>query len=125
MTVFDLVFIACFLVAMVALVRAGYHASRRRWASSSRVLTRLGFGAAIYAGILVAVSLSSRQKVLRMGERQCFDEWCVSVERVVRLSQVGDPTTVAHARGIFWVVTVRVSNAGAGGPSARRMLDYT
>jgi Domain of unknown function (DUF4352) len=47
-----------------------------------------------------------------MGERQCFDEWCDSVERVVRLSQVGEPTTSARARGIFWAVTVRVSNAG-------------
>jgi hypothetical protein len=110
-TIFDLLFIACFLAAAVSLLRAVYDSCRRRWASSARVLRRLGCGAAAYAAVLVAVSLTSRQKILRMGEKQCFDEWCISVERAARQPQVGKPPAVAHARGIFCVVTVRVSNA--------------
>jgi hypothetical protein len=111
MRIFDLVFIACFLTAVVSLLCATYYASGRRWARSAQVLRRLGFGAALYAALLMAVSLASRPNVLRMGERQCFDEWCITVERAARQSLVGNPPAAANARGIFYVVTVKVSNA--------------
>jgi hypothetical protein len=110
-TPFDLLFIACFLTAVVALARAAYYAARRRWASSARVLRRLGYLAVVYLAMLVAVSLLSRPKVLRMGQRQCFDDWCVSVEHAARRSRVGTPPADVGARGVFYVVTVRVSNA--------------
>jgi Domain of unknown function (DUF4352) len=111
MSTFDLLFIACFLAAVVFLSRAVYYACRRRWATSGRVRRRLGYGAAAYGALLVTVSLTSRPKVLRIGERQCFDDWCITVERAARQSQVGKPPAVADARGIFCVVTVKVSNA--------------
>jgi hypothetical protein len=111
MTIFDLLFLACFLAAVAALFRAAYHACRRRWASSARVLRRLGYGIAAYAAVLVTVSLTSHPKVLRMGETRCFDDWCVAVERAERCSQVGKPPAVVEARGIFRVVTLRVLNA--------------
>jgi hypothetical protein len=109
--IFDLVFIACFLSAMIALLRAVFYACRRRWAISVRVLRRLGYGVVAYAIVLVTVSLTSHQTVLRMGETRCFDEWCISVERVARASEVGNPTAPVRARGIFYVVKVKVSNA--------------
>jgi hypothetical protein len=110
-TPFDLLFIACFLIAVVSLLRAAYHAARRRWTSAARVLRRLGYLAVVYVAVLVAVSLSSRRKVLQMGQRQCFDDWCVSVEHAERRSRVGEPPAAVEARGVFSVVTVRVSNA--------------
>src|SRR5262245_32353307 len=111
MTIFDMLFIACFLTAVASLGRAGYYAGRRRWASSVRVLRRLGYLAAVYMAVLVTVSLASRPKILRMGEKQCFDDWCLSVERAVRQTRVGTPPGDVVARGVFRVVTVRVSNA--------------
>jgi hypothetical protein len=111
MTVFDLLFIVCFLTAVVSVLRAAYYAGRRRWTSSARVLRRLGYLAAVYLAVLVAVSLLSRPTVLRMGERQCFDDWCVSVEHAVRQARAGLPPADVAARGVFCVVTVRVSNA--------------
>jgi hypothetical protein len=110
-TPFDLLLIACFLTAVVSLLRAAYYAGRRRWVDSARVLRRLGCLAIVYFAVLVAVSLLSRPKVLRMGERQCFDDWCVSVEHAARRSRVGQPPADVEARGVFYVVTVRVSNA--------------
>jgi hypothetical protein len=111
MKIFDLVFIACFLTTAVSLLRSVYFACRRQWARSAQVLRRLGYGVAVYAGVLLAVSLASRPKILQMGETQCFDDWCISVERAARQSQVGKSPTVVNARGIYYVVTVRVSNA--------------
>jgi hypothetical protein len=61
--------------------------------------------------VLGTVSLTSRPTVLRIGERQCFDDWYITIERAARQSQVGKPPAVADARGIFCVVTVKVSNA--------------
>jgi hypothetical protein len=110
-SIFDLLFIVCFLAAAISLLRAAYYACRRRWMSSARVLRRLGYGAGAYTIVLVAVSLTSSVKVLRMGERQCFDDWCISVERVARQSQIGERPAAANARGAFWLVTVKVSNA--------------
>jgi hypothetical protein len=110
MSIFDLLFIICFLTAVVALFRAAYHACRRRWARSALVLRRLGYGCGLYAAVLIAVSLTSRPKVLRMGERQCFDEWCISVERAARQLELGKAPVTVNAGGIFCVVTVRVSN---------------
>jgi Domain of unknown function (DUF4352) len=110
-TIFDLLFIACFLAAVLSLLRAAYTACRRRWASSARLLRQLGYGVAVYAAVLVVVSLTSHPKILRMGQKQCFDEWCISVERAAQQSQVGRPPAIARARGVFCVVTVRVSNA--------------
>jgi hypothetical protein len=109
-TPLDLLFLTCFLVAVVSLVRAAYYAGRRRWTSGARVLRRLGYLAVVYLAVLVAVSLSSRPRVLRMGERQCFDDWCVSVEHAERRSRVGQPPADVEARGVFHVVTVRVSS---------------
>ena len=115
MTIFDLMFIVCFLAAGVALVRAAYLACRGRWAKSARVLRRLGYGTAVYAAVLVTVSLTSRAKVLVMGEKQCFDEngLVSSVDDAAGcVHQVGQPPVVADSDGIFCIVTVRVSNAG-------------
>ncbi|HYE95771.1 MAG TPA: hypothetical protein VD962_06145 [Rubricoccaceae bacterium] len=67
---------------------------------------------ALYALALVSVSLSSRERVLRVGERQAFCGFYLdchmglAVERVETAVALGDQ----QATGRFYVVTLRVSS---------------
>ncbi len=60
--------------------------------------------------VLVTVSLATPQKVLPVGELQCFDDWCITVQAVARQQRIG--ATSAH--GVFLVVTTRVSSRARG-----------
>jgi hypothetical protein len=109
-TIFDLLFIVCVIAAAISLLRALYHACRKQWAQAARVLRRLGYGILAYATVLVVVSLTSRPRILKMGEKLRFDEWCISVERARLQPRIGEPPATAQAHGIFNLITVRVSN---------------
>lgn len=45
-----------------------------------------------------------------MHQDRCFDDWCLSVERVRQQPSVGAAPTIVTARGEFYLVTVRVSS---------------
>ncbi len=60
--------------------------------------------------VLVTLSLATPQKVLPVGELQCFDDWCITVQAVARQQRIG--ATSAH--GVFLVVTTRVSSRARG-----------
>jgi phage pi2 protein 07 len=74
MAIFELLFLVCLFLAGGALVTALFSSARRR-----RVLRRLGICTAIYTLTVVLVSLFSHRKEYRIGEQQCFDEWCIMV----------------------------------------------
>ncbi len=80
MTIFDLLFIVLFLVTVSTLLAMVWFAIRRQFARVRRVLLRLLVGAAVYFAVVIAVSLILPRRVLRVGEPQCFDDWCVSVD---------------------------------------------
>jgi hypothetical protein len=60
--------------------------------------------------VLLSVSLLSQEQVLAMHQERCFDDWCLSVERVVRQRTIGASPTIVAARGEFSLVTVYVSS---------------
>jgi hypothetical protein len=90
----------------------------------------------VYLGVLVGVSLGQRQRVVAMGEPQCFDEMCFTVTRVeelpgflirdgrrlVRVSvQVANKGRKTQREGLIWAYLVDaqgrrwVESAGVGG----------
>jgi len=105
MTIYDLVFLAVFLTAVIAIVGvivAAIRGQRRRALGGLRALGMFLTG---YLVIVVVVSLTSPQRVLRLNEPQCWDDWCISVDRVEQ--------TPADA-GIAYVVSLRLFSRARG-----------
>jgi Domain of unknown function (DUF4352) len=110
MTIFDLVLILAVLGCILAILSLCYFLVRRQWRQAKLVLLLLGSFLVLYAMVLVSVSLLSPQRVLAMRQDRCFDDWCMSVERVVLDPTVGTMPNVITAKGTFYLVTVRVSS---------------
>jgi len=72
--IFELLFLICLLFGGGALVTAVFSSARRR-----HVLRRLGICTAFYILAVVVVSVFSHRKEYRVGDQQCFDEWCIMV----------------------------------------------
>src|SRR5579863_4571502 len=98
MTIFDLLFLLLLPVLAIWLARALYLTARNEWPRARRAWLGLGAVVAVYLSIVVATSLATPRKRLRMGEDQCFDDWCLGVVRAVR------------AKDGRYVVTLRVSS---------------
>lgn len=101
MTVFDLLFLVLALVAIGTLIRAGYAALRGRRARATRLLRRLGIGAAVYFAVLVLVSAATPQPVRQAGDDLCSDDWCIAA-----LSMRQQPSPL----GRQYEVTLRLSS---------------
>lgn len=55
-------------------------------------------GAALYFGVVVAVSLVLPGRVLRVGEPLCFDDWCITVEGAAREASQAEARVVVSLR---------------------------
>lgn len=75
----DLLFIVLFLVAVATLLVAAWFAARKQFGRARRVLSKLLVGSAVYMLVLIAVSLFLPRRIVKLGDSQCFDDWCVSV----------------------------------------------
>ena len=84
MTIFDLLFLASFLVSVIALGAAAYAAIRGHAPRAFSILRVWLVCAAVYLGISVAVAYSAPQRVIAAGEPWCFDDWCLTVKDVER-----------------------------------------
>jgi hypothetical protein len=84
MTIFDLLFIVAFLTSVVTLATAAVSAARGRCAQALKILRIYGICAAGYLAIGVAVAFLKPQRVIRAGDPWCFDDWCLTVENVIR-----------------------------------------
>jgi hypothetical protein len=113
MTVYDLVFIIGLVCAVVALIVAAVQGIRGRRQSAARTLLRTAVAVAAYIAIVVVVSLATPRRTLPQSERRCWDEWCLTVERVTRADSLG-PSAVAALDDYLYVVDVRISNLGKG-----------
>jgi hypothetical protein len=85
MTIFEPLFILCFVSTVVVLIVAATAAIRGKRDRAVASLRKLGICAAIYAAALLAVALASPRKVYRIGDPQCFDDWCITVTGATRL----------------------------------------
>jgi hypothetical protein len=77
--VFEPLFLLLVLVTVVTLVVAAMLAARGNLKRAGRVLRRLGIGAAVYFAVVIVVSILSSRRVYRVGDTQCFDDWCIAV----------------------------------------------
>jgi hypothetical protein len=83
-TVFDLLVIVLFLAAIGALIAATVLAVRGRWPRALRLLRGLALCTVVYVGIVYAATALSSEVVLRIGEPECTDDWCIAVENAKR-----------------------------------------
>jgi len=84
MTIFDLLFILCFLAAVIVLVLTAITAIRGHRDKALAMLRRLGVCIAIYMAIVLATAIVLPQKVYHVGDTQCFDDWCIAAAKFTR-----------------------------------------
>jgi hypothetical protein len=84
MTIFDLIFILCFLAAAIVLFLAAIAAIRGYCDQALARLRKLGVCMAIYMGIVLAAGLAQPRQIYCPGDTQCFDDWCIAVETFTR-----------------------------------------
>jgi hypothetical protein len=101
MNMFEPLFILLALVTVFTLMTAAAFAATGKFARAGRILRRLGICAGVYLAIVIAVSIFNPQRVYRIGDTQCFDDWCIAV--------VGAQWTGAPEGGRY-EVALRLSN---------------
>lgn len=84
MNLFELLFRGLALMAVALLARVVRQAVAGSWVAARRLARRLAIGVAIYLGIVIVVSIFSQRLEYRVGDRQCFDDWCFTVSAVAR-----------------------------------------
>lgn len=84
MTIFEPLFLLLVLSAAIVLIRAAAAALRGRRAVALRTLRRLGIAAAIYMLVVLGVSVATPRHIYRVGDTQCFDDWCIAVTNATR-----------------------------------------
>jgi hypothetical protein len=100
MTIFEPLFLLLVLVTASTLVTVVVFAVRGRTARAVRILRRLAIGAAVYFAVVIATSLLVPRRDYRVGDMQCFDDWCITVV---------DARRTAEPRSGY-DVTLRLSN---------------
>jgi hypothetical protein len=106
MNVFDVLLIFSVLAVLLVMLVSLFAIVTRRWALLKRLSQGVLIYASIYGLVLIGVSLLSPQQVLAMHQRRCFDDWCVSVERVERQPAIGE----VKAQGTFYLVMIQVTS---------------
>jgi hypothetical protein len=86
-SLFDLLFILLFLLGVATLLRAASFVLRRQFARARGVLWRLFLCVCAYMLIVVVVSLCLPRRIIKLGEAQCFDDWCVAVTAASKAPQ--------------------------------------
>ena len=84
MTIFDLLFLGSGLAAVVTLGVALVTALRGRRVHAGAILKRLGAAVIAYEALVLIVAGASPQRVLQVGDPWCFDDWCLTVEQVMK-----------------------------------------
>ena len=84
MTIFDLLFLLLLVSTVAALVTAAVSAVRGGGAKARGILSRVALCAASYIAVVYIATALSKPVVLGVGDPQCSDDWCLSVEGVKR-----------------------------------------
>ena len=84
MTIFEPLFLLLALVTLVSLLTALVRLARGQAARAGRIVLRVAVGALVYFVAVAAVSIVTPRRVHRIGEAQCFDDWCITVADVQR-----------------------------------------
>src|SRR4051794_22818735 len=89
MKVPDLVFIACFLGAVIHVIWICWLLLRRRWPKVRANVVRLVIAVGVYFVILVAAGIFAPRRVLAANEILRYDDWCLGVEKSVAVETIG------------------------------------
>lgn len=84
MTIFDLVFLAAALASIVTILCILALLVRRRWFSAARLAIGWAACVVVYVVVGLAISYVRPQKLVRIGEAWCFDDWCMQVDQAGR-----------------------------------------
>jgi hypothetical protein len=84
MSIFDLLFLLAVLTSVVTLATTAVLALRGRRTKALRILRIYAVCAAGYLAAGAAVSFFKPQRVISVGDPWCFDDWCLTVEKVER-----------------------------------------
>lgn len=101
MTIYEPLFLLLALTAIVASITAAVAALRGERPRALRILRRLAIGAAFYFAVVLIVAIAAVPPVHRVGEPQCFDDWCIGVVEAQH-------ATAGSAQS--WHVTLRISS---------------
>jgi len=82
MTLFDLLFLATFLLTITCLGAILFLILRGRRKNALRLTAALAAMLTLYFGALTIVSLASPRTLVPVGQDRCFDDWCVALEKV-------------------------------------------
>ncbi|HEX5323295.1 MAG TPA: hypothetical protein VFW40_05870 [Capsulimonadaceae bacterium] len=110
MSIFDILFLVVVLSAAITLVAALIGLLRGRRRSALRALGILAACLAVYFLVDIVVTVSSPQRVLRMGQNRCFDEMCFAATSVKIVPTLGPKGRRVKAAGRFYLVTIRLSS---------------
>jgi hypothetical protein len=92
MSIFDLIFILCFLASVVTFIAGVIMMIRGRWQTLVRILGLYGMCAASYFAVDMAIAYLRPQRVIAIATPWCFDEWCLAVTKATH-SAGGDAQT--------------------------------
>jgi len=99
----DGVAILAVLATAATIIRMIYLVIRGRRPQARLVLTRWGLSAVAYLVISIGASAMRPERSIGLGERWCFDEWCMSVDRVTSRSATG---------GMVYTLDLQTYNGG-------------
>ena len=109
MSLFDLVFIGCFLSTVIYGGSIVVLVIRRRWPAVRRHALRLGTGVGLYLLVVIAVGMFSPRRVLAPDAILRSDDWCLGVEKISFVDNLGSVTPTGPAVR-FLLVTLKVSS---------------
>jgi len=112
--IFDLLFIVLFLGSMIALICALILMIRGSHRIAIRLLRALAAGWGVYLSVVALVAFATPQQIVPLGQDLCFDEMCFAAVHAEKAAEVGPASRQVQARGVFYVVTVRVTNRSRG-----------
>ena len=104
----DLFFFVSFLVCVGLLIRILWQAIRGNWTACGTTTELLAGFVAAYATVLVALALLLPRRELAPGERKCFDDWCVAVDKLEL--QPSPSPLCPGAPAPVWVASIQVSS---------------
>lgn len=86
MSLFDLLFLAAVLASAIILIAAALMAVSGSGRRAVRVLKGWAIAAAAYIAIAAAVGFALPLKTFHLGDEQCEDDWCLTVDSAARVS---------------------------------------
>jgi len=104
----DLSFLASVLFVFILLIRIAIAVLCRHWASTIRLARLLGIFLAAYAIVLLVVSFAMPRRTFASGERECFDDWCVSALNMTPAEVSPQPPCPPTPGSDTWIASAEV-----------------